>query len=203
MPATEHRPQGQGFNGPPGAAKTIGLSGRPSRALLPVIGITAALFCAAVLLLWVPGMVVIDVFEAGGSGVHLRIPALLGHLAVGLVPEREWSRIGRSRGIESLSDRSDFRTVSLRPLAASLGKLPDGTILVKVDSPGEAVLIEKDRGALRILAESGRDRVRVEAPVSLVRSVLSRIRFAEPVRTLPEGDSHGFPPRGHRDSRGA
>ena len=54
-------------------------------------------------------------------------------------------------------------------------EIPDGTVLVQVDAPSEAVRISRDHGMLLIHVDSDEEDVRVEVPVKLAGAFLKRV----------------------------
>lgn len=114
------------------------------------------------------GSVVIDVKEHGrhGDNVHLRIPAALGHVALAFAPDVSFSKHG---GDPSLRD------VDIPALVREIERVPDGTVLVQVDSPRERVRIVREHGSFLVHVESEDENVRVEVPMKLAGAFLKRM----------------------------
>jgi hypothetical protein len=126
------------------------------------------------------GFIGVRVHEKKPDGTNLRlyVPAVLVHLGVRLVPERELAR--------AMSRASEFLP-AMRIAAEELERIPDG-LLVEVSSPREHVLIVKSGGSLVVDVDSDRETVHVSVPLKMVRN-LARDLEARARRTTPEQDS--------------
>ena len=144
---------------------------RESRFLLILLSCVAALSLmvgTGLVMAWRAGSIVVQVSEHGGGGdnVRIRVPAAVGHLALLCIPDCAF------RG--STRDRV-FQHGEMRLVAGALERIPDGTILVQVDSPRETVRISRERGMLLIHVDSAKEKVRVEVPVKLAGAFLKRV----------------------------
>jgi hypothetical protein len=139
-------------------------------ALVLLICVTALsiLVGAGVIAAWRAGSVVVEVDGRGHSAdnVRIRIPAAAGHLALLCLPDRAFCGSARDRV---------FRHGEMRLLAGELERIPDGTVLVQVDSPRESVRISREHDTLLIHVSSDEENVRVEVPVRLAGAFLKRV----------------------------
>jgi hypothetical protein len=117
---------------------------------------------------WRSGSIVVQVSEHGrdGDNVRIRVPAAAGHLALLCLPDRAFGGSARDRV---------FQHGEMRLLAGELERIPDGTVLVQVDSPRETVQISREHGMLLIHVDSDEEKVRVEVPVKLAGAFLKRV----------------------------
>jgi hypothetical protein len=143
---------------------------RERRFLVIVVSCVAALSLlvgVALVAAWQAGSIVVQVHETGrgGDNVELRVPAALGHLAVLCLPDKAFA---------STSGRCCLSCSRMKPLARALELVPDGTVLVQVDSPRETVRIAREHGILLIHVDSAEGNVRVELPVKLAGAFLKR-----------------------------
>jgi hypothetical protein len=144
---------------------------REQRFLLILLGGAAALSLlvgAGLIAAWRAGSIVVQVSEHGhgGDNVRLRVPAAVGHLALLCLPDRAFGGGARDR---------IFRHGEMRLLAEELERIPDGTVLVQVDSPREGVRISRANGMLLIHVDSDEENLRVEVPIKLAGAFIKRI----------------------------
>ncbi len=169
------RPQSAGTGAP--IAIPPGMDGgevrrrRERRFLYVLLGCAAALSIlvgAGLIAAWSAGSIVVQVDERGRGGdqVRLRVPAAAGHLALLCLPDRAFAGPARDR---------IFRRGKLGILARELERVPDGTVLVEVESPRERVRISRERDLLLIRVDSPDENVRVEVPVKLAGAALKRV----------------------------
>jgi hypothetical protein len=168
---------GSGSQGLPGSITPAVAPGtghrrnREKRFVLILVGCAAALSMlvgAGLIIAWRAGSIVVQVSEhgRGGDNVRIRVPAAVGHLALLCMPDRAFAG--------SAHDRI-FRHGEMRTLVRELERIPDGTVLVQVDSPREAVRISRERGMLLVHVDSDEEDVRVEVPVKLAGAFLKRM----------------------------
>lgn len=136
-----------------------------------LVGCVAALSLlvgTGLVIAWRAGSIVVQVsgHGRGGDNVRIRVPAVAGHLALLCMPDRAFGWSARDRV---------FQHGEMRLLAGELERIPDGTVLVQVDSPGETVQISRERGMLLIHVDSDKENVRVEVPVKLAGAFLKRV----------------------------
>jgi hypothetical protein len=153
------------------AAETGNHRTRERRFLLILLGCAAALSMlvgTGLVIAWRTGSIVVQVSAhgRGGDNVHIRVPAAVGHLALLCMPNRAFAGPIRDR---------IFRHGEMRTLVRELERIPDGTVLVQVDSPREAVRISREHGMLLIHVDSDEESVRVEVPVKLAGAFLKRV----------------------------
>jgi hypothetical protein len=156
---------------PDQAHVTPGGSSRERRFLLILVGCAAALSLlvgAGLVAARGAGSIVVEVsgHGRGGDSVSLRVPAAAGHLALALLPDHAFS--------DHFKDRV-FRRGEMRALVRQLELIPDGTVLVQVDSPRESVRISRERGLLLVHVDSDEENVRVEVPIKLAGALLKRM----------------------------
>jgi hypothetical protein len=111
------------------------------------------------------GMLTVQVHEAGGDNVSIRLPAALAIAALELVPDEV---LGRKM------ERSCQWAPVLRSLTRDLAKCPD-CVLVAVDSPHEFVRIAKKGRHLLVDVRDAGDRVHIAVPFAMISSVMARI----------------------------
>lgn len=144
--------------------------------VLAVLSVPAALLAGVASL----GVVVVDVREGGPGGHHIVVPVplALAQTALAFVPE-ERLRVKMDRAAEHLPLAREV----LEAIAAG----PDGE-LVRVEEPGEQVVVTKVGGTLRVRVRERGDDVRVNVPLRLVLAALpdgnGRIRMAHVAGTL-------------------
>lgn len=148
-----------------------GHGAREKRFLLILLGCVAALSIlvgTGLVLAWRAGSIVVQVSEhgRGGDNVHVRVPAVVGNLALLCMPDRAFGWSERNRV---------FKHGEMRALVHELERIPDSTVLVQVDSPHEAVRISREHGMLLIRVASDEENVRVEVPVRLAGAFLKRV----------------------------
>jgi hypothetical protein len=141
------------------------------RFIFILVGCVAALSLligTGLVIAWRAGSVVVQVsgHDRGGDDVRIRVPAAVGHLALLCIPDRAFGWSARDRV---------FHHGEMRLLAGELERIPDGTVLVQVDSPGETVQISREHGMLLIHVDSDQEKVRVEVPVKLAGAFLKRV----------------------------
>ncbi len=144
---------------------------RMRRFIFILVGCVAALSLligTGLVIAWRAGSVVVQVsgHDRGGDDVRIRVPAAVGHLALLCIPDRAFGWSARDRV---------FHHGEMRLLAGELERIPDGTVLVQVDSPGETVQISREHGMLLIHVDSDQEKVRVEVPVKLAGAFLKRV----------------------------
>lgn len=165
---------GEGLPGTRGAATADGVGGRSVRMrrfaliLVSCVAALSLLVGTGILAAGRAGSVVVQVTERGGGGdnVRIRVPAAFGHLALLCMPDRAFCWSQRDRV---------FRHREMRALAGELERIPDGTVLVQVDSPQETVKISREHGTLLIHVDSDDENVRVEVPIKLAGAFLKRV----------------------------
>lgn len=147
---------------------------RERRFLFILIGCAAAvslLVGAGLVTAWRAGSIVVQVNEhvRGGDNVRISVPAAAGHLALLFLPDRAFKAPFRNHL---------FRRGEMRTLVRQLELIPDGTVLVQVDSPHETVRISRDHGLLLVHVDSEQENVRVEVPIKLAGAFLKRMERA-------------------------
>ncbi|MBD3162527.1 MAG: hypothetical protein GF346_09205 [Candidatus Eisenbacteria bacterium] len=118
------------------------------------------------------GMLVVQVREEGGSDVSIKVPAVLVHAAVRLVPNRCFEEARAEMGAEY-----DRVRPAVRALWRELEDVPD-FVLVEVAGRDEQVLVRKQSGRLVIDVDSDRERVHLVIPLRTVDSILGRLERA-------------------------
>lgn len=111
------------------------------------------------------GSIAVEVQPQDGSGLSVRLPAGLAHLAIALAPA------------DLVSDAiADLEPVwpSVREAARVLEEAPDFTLL-EVRSAGERVIVSKQDGRLLVLVDSDGEVVRVAVPLGTVRKVVDKL----------------------------
>ena len=128
--------------------------------LLAVLSVPATLVAAVASL----GVAVVDVREGGPDGHHIVVPVPLALIqtALAFVPE-EKVRVKLDRAVQHLPLAREV----LEALAAG----PDGE-LVRVEEPGEQVVITKVGDTLRVHVHDGNDDVTVNVPIPLAMAAI-------------------------------
>lgn len=135
----------------------------------------AALPVVATLAIANTSMLVVDVKEGGPSGhrIVVPVPLFLAQAALNLAPSHATRVRMPEEALETLG-----RSVGLLD---ALADCPDAE-LVRVEDGDETVVIEKAGGVLRINVDGrGRERVRVNVPIAVVRDFV-RSRDSQEVR---------------------
>lgn len=117
------------------------------------------------------GVAVVDVLEGGPEGqrIIVPVPLLAVQMALAFVPaEKTCLDLRRHAGVEA-AEQLDIA----RGVLEALADAPDGE-LVRVEEPGEQVLITKKGDLLRIRVHDGSDDVSVNVPIETVLEVLPR-----------------------------
>jgi hypothetical protein len=148
-----------------------GRRSREKRFFFILLGCAAALSLmvgVGLVVAWRAGSIVVEVREhgRGGDDVRIRVPAAAGDLALLCLPDRAFAGSFRN---------CVLRRGEMRALVSELERIPDGTVLVQVDSPSESVRISRDHGLLLIHVASDQENVRVEVPVRLAGAFLKRM----------------------------
>jgi len=128
--------------------------------LVAVLAIPAALLATVAAL----GVAVVDVKDGGPGGHHLIVPVplLLVQGAAAFAP-REWARV-------ELGEAAAYVPLA-REVLAALGEAPDGE-LVRVEEPGQLVLVSKSGDLLQVRVRDGDDDVSVNVPLRLALRAL-------------------------------
>jgi hypothetical protein len=123
-----------------------------------------AVSTAAVATVAATGVMVVDVKERrGGHHVIVPVPLMLAQTAAAFVPENK-TRV-------RLDERASRYLPVAREVLAALEEAEDAE-LVRVDEAGKHVSIRKEGSFLRIDVDDGDQRVNVQVPIALARSVL-------------------------------
>lgn len=128
--------------------------------LLAVLAVPAALVAGVASL----GVVVVDVREGGPAGTHIVVPVplVLAQTALMFVPE-EKARLKMERAEQYMP--------LAREVLDALAQAPDAE-LVRVEEPGEQVVITKVGRHLRVTVHHHNDDVTVNVPLGLARAAL-------------------------------
>ena len=140
--------------------------------LLAVLSVPATLVAAVASL----GVAVVDVREGGPDGHHIVVPVPLAlvQTALAFAPE-EKVRVKLGRAAKHLPLAREV----LEALAAG----PDGE-LVRVEEPGEQVVITKVGDTLRVHVHDGNDDVTVNVPIPLAMAALPDTEGRIPMASL-------------------
>jgi hypothetical protein len=140
--------------------------------LIAVLSVPAALLAAVASL----GVVVVDVREGGPDGHHIVVPVplALAQTALAFVPE-ERVRVKLDRAAQHLPLAREV----LQALAAG----PDGE-LVRVEEPGEQVVVTKVGNTLRVRVHDRNDDVTVNVPLPLAMAALPDAQGRIPMASL-------------------
>jgi hypothetical protein len=139
--------------------------------LLAVLSVPAALLAGVASL----GIVVVDVREGGPDGTHIVVPVplVLAQGALLFVPEEK---------VRVKMDRAEKYLPLARELVEALAEGPDGE-LVRVEEPGEEVVITKKGDTLEVRVQDKNDDVAVNIPLALAMAAVpdahGRIRMAD------------------------
>ena len=139
--------------------------------LLAVLSVPAALVAGVASL----GIVVVDVREGGPAGTHIVVPVplVLAQAALAFVPEEK---------VRVKLDRAEKYLPLAREVLDALAQGPDGE-LVRVEEPGEEVVITKEGDALHVRVQDTNDDVTVNVPLRLAMAAVpdahGRIRLAD------------------------
>jgi len=117
------------------------------------------------------GLAVVDVLEGGPEGHHIIVPVPLLAVQLGLafVPAEKTRLDLRRHGGVEVAEQLDIA----REVLEALAEAPDGE-LVRVEEPGEQVLISKAGELLEIRVHDGNEDVSVNLPIEAVLEVLPR-----------------------------
>lgn len=138
--------------------------------LLAVLSVPAALVAGVASL----GIVVVDVREGGPAGTHIVVPVplVLAQAALTFVPEEK---------VRVKMDRAEKYLPLAREMVEALAQGPDGE-LVRVEEPGEEVVITKEGDTLHVRVHDKDDDVTVNVPLRLALAAVpdahGRIRMA-------------------------
>lgn len=138
--------------------------------LLAVLSVPAALLAGVASL----GIVVVDVREGGPDGTHIVVPVplVLAQAALTFVPEEK---------VRMKLDRAEKHLPLAREVLEALAEGPDGE-LVRVEEPGEEVVITKVGDTLHVRVQDKNDDVTVNVPLRLALAAVpdahGRIRMA-------------------------
>jgi hypothetical protein len=139
--------------------------------LLAVLSVPAALLAGVASL----GIVVVDVREGGPDGTHIVVPVplVLAQGALLFVPEEK---------VRVKLDRAEKYLPLARELVEAIAEGPDGE-LVRVEEPGEEVVITKMGDTLLVRVHDKNDDVTVNVPLGLAMAAVpdahGRIRMAD------------------------
>jgi hypothetical protein len=139
--------------------------------LLAVLSVPAALVAGVASL----GIVVVDVREGGPAGTHIVVPVplVLAQAGLAFVPEEK---------VRVKLDRAEKFLPLAREVLDALAQGPDGE-LVRVEEPGEQVVITKQGDTLHVRVQDKDDDVTVNVPLRLARAAVpdahGRIRMAD------------------------
>jgi hypothetical protein len=139
--------------------------------LLAILSVPAALVAGVASL----GIVVVDVREGGPDGTHIVVPVplVLAQAALAFVPEEK---------VRVKLDRAEKYLPLAREMVEALAQGPDGE-LVRVEEPGEEVVITKKGDTLHVRVQDKNDDVTVNVPLSLAMAAVpdahGRIRMAD------------------------
>ena len=144
--------------------------------LLAILSVPAALVAGVASL----GVVVVDVREGGPDGTHIVVPVplVLAQAALTFVPEEK---------VRVKLDRAEKFLPLAREMVEALAQGPDGE-LVRVEEPGEEVVITKEGDNLHVRVQDKDDDVTVNVPLRLAMAAVpdahGRIRMADLVVAL-------------------
>jgi hypothetical protein len=139
--------------------------------LLAVLSVPAALVAGVASL----GIVVVDVREGGPAGTHIVVPVplVLAQAALAFVPDEK---------VRVKLDRAEKYLPLAREVLDALAQGPDGE-LVRVEEPGEEVVITKEGDTLHVRVQDQGDDVTVNVPLRLAMAAVpdahGRIRRAD------------------------
>ena len=139
--------------------------------LLAVLSVPAALVAGVASL----GIVVVDVREAGPAGTHIVVPVplVLAQAALTFVPEQK---------VRMKLDRAEKYLPLAREALEALAQSADGE-LVRVEEPGEEVVITKEGDTLHVRVHDEDDDVTVNVPLRLALAAVpdarGRVRMAD------------------------
>ena len=128
--------------------------------LLAVLSVPATLVAAVASL----GVAVVDVREGGPDGHHIVVPVPLAlvQTALAFVPEER---------VRVKLDHAARHLPLAREVLEALAAGPDGE-LVRVEEPGEQVVITKVGDTLRVHVHDGKDDVTVNVPIPLAMAAI-------------------------------
>jgi hypothetical protein len=139
--------------------------------LLAILSVPAALAAGVASL----GIVVVDVREGGPAGTHIVVPVplVLAQAALAFVPEEK---------VRVKLERAEKFLPLAREVLDAIAQGPDGE-LVRVEEPGEEVVITKDGDTLHVRVQDKDDDVTVNVPLQLAMAAVpdahGRIRLAD------------------------
>jgi len=140
--------------------------------LLAVLSVPATLVAAVASL----GVAVVDVREGGPDGHHIVVPVPLAlvQTAMAFVPEEK---------VRVKVDHAAKHLPLAREVLEALAAGPDGE-LVRVEEPGEQVVITKVGDTLRVHVHDGNDDVTVNVPIPLAMAALPDAEGRIPMASL-------------------
>lgn len=140
--------------------------------LIAILSVPATLLAALASL----GVAVVDVREGGPDGHHIVVPVPLAlvQTALAFVPEER---------VRVKLDRAARHLPLAREVLQALAAGPDGE-LVRVEEPGEQVVITKVGDTLRVHVHDGNDDVRVNVPLPLALAAVPDAQGRIPMASL-------------------
>jgi len=128
--------------------------------LLAILSVPAALVAGVASL----GIVVVDVREGGPAGTHIVVPVplVLAQAALAFVPEEK---------VRVKLERAEKFLPLAREVLDAIAQGPDGE-LVRVEEPGEEVVITKDGDTLHVRVQDKDDDVTVNVPLQLAMAAV-------------------------------
>ncbi len=143
--------------------------------LLKLAGLALAVPVAGVAAVASTGVLVVDVREPGPAGHHIVIPVPLLPLRAGaaFVPPSAVSLADVSHHGRAMDPEALQAMKSTGKILDALSAAPDGE-LVRVEEPGESVVIAKQGDRLHVSVQSvNEDQVEVSVPLRLARAVIA------------------------------
>lgn len=119
----------------------------------------------------------VDEFRAGGSHVHMWVPAAAVPMVMAVVPEKHWRHA---------SDHAREAMPIVRALVKELRKYPDANFVEVVDRK-EHVQVRTINGKLVIDVDAPNEKVHLSCPLSTIEDVTEQIE----VHTSREGSGAG------------
>lgn len=139
-------------------------------AALVVIGIPLALLATLLTACFATGVAVVDVREGGPGGhrIVVPVPLMIAQAALAFAPVEATQLDLSEHGGPQL--REHLRAA--QGVLEALADAPDGE-LVRVEEPGQQVVIEKREGSLHVEVHDGEDDVEVNVPLDAVLEAVS------------------------------
>lgn len=137
---------------------------------LLVIGIPLALLATVLTACFATGVAVVDVREGGPDGhrIVVPVPLMIAQAALAFAPvEASGLDLAEHGGPEL---REQLRAA--HGVLEALADAPDGEI-VRVEEPGQQVVVEKRGGSLHVEVHDGKDDVEVNVPLDAVLDAVS------------------------------